>query len=55
MHLVGGWAVTAGMMELPVNNPIAADPRVEAQPRTDLDEFADSCTASAVRSKVNVL
>jgi hypothetical protein len=43
------------MMELPVDNLIAADARVEAQPRTDLGEFADSCTASAVQSKVNVL
>ena len=54
-HLVWRWAVRAGMMELPVNNLIAADARVEVQFPTDLGEFAHSCTASAVRSKVNVL
>ena len=43
------------MMELPVNNLIAADARVEVQFPTDLGEFAHSCKASAVRSKVNVL
>ena len=55
-HLVWRWAMPAGVGELAVNNLIAADARVEAQPRIDLGEFADSGgTASAVRSKVNVL
>ena len=54
-HLVWRWAAPAGMRELPLNNLIAADARVEVQFPTDLGEFAHGCTASAVRSKVNVL